>query len=135
MTQVVLMNLQGCCSSMPKQYSAQKQKSPDTSFVLDKSYCSFLDAEWQQRGFWRSLSFRGKQTSPAQKHIISGHIMALHFLIHKQQDQPRGALGCSNLISSLGMSLRLFQSSAALRVISPSLSPFFFSPCFFASCL
>jgi len=57
MTQVVLMNLQGCCSSKPKQYSAQNQKSLDESFVLDQSHHSFLDTEWQQRGFWSSLSF------------------------------------------------------------------------------
>lgn len=130
MTEVVLMNLQGYCSSIPKQESTQNQKRQDRSFGYDESDHSFLDAEWQQQGFWKSLAF-SKQTSLVQEHVISGHLLALSFLSHKQHKQPRGTLDFSNIISSLGMSLRLFESSTAWQVIFPSLSLFFFAMLFF----
>lgn len=113
MTQVALMNLQGYCSSISKQKSTQHQKWQDRSFGLDESDHFFLDAKWQQQGFWKSLAFWEKQTSLVQEHVISGRVLALHFLSHKQHDQPKGTLDCSNIISSLGMSLRLFESSTA----------------------
>lgn len=112
------MNLQGWCSSKPKQYSVQNQQSSDASFTLDKN--SFPNATWQQLGFWCSLlsprtaNFTGTETS---------HTLTIHVLIPKQQSQPGGTENCSVLIYSMA----LFQVSRAAQVISTYFSLFF--PC------
>lgn len=105
--------------------SQHKTRNGKIEFWFGRSDHSFPDVEWQQQGFWKNLAFWGKQTSVVQEHVISGHILALHFLSHEQHDQPRGTLVRSNIIRSLGMCLRFFKSSTAWQVILPSLSPFF----------